>query len=254
MATSISMANNMKEGIVMKCMKCGTEFENANFCPKCGAPASYQQANPNFGNFQQPIKPKNSKLSILALIFSLTGCLFFVGIILAIIDLATQKKTEKHTLSIIAIIIGVIWLIFAVNISTNSSDKSSSTPSTQATVQPDSPVQPDTTQPESEQTEQTESESQPEISEEDFKASCQDFDYKTIARNPDNYIGQNFKLTVQVMSTANGGFFDDYDQYYKTYTADEYGNYFNDLVYVMDKQDTTSSSYLKILDKDIITV
>lgn len=39
---------------------------------------------------------------------------------------------------------------------------------------------------------------EPVISEDDFKSSCQQFSYKTIARNPDDYIGQNFVVDVKV--------------------------------------------------------
>ena len=55
---------------------------------------------------------KNSKLSVLALVFSILGCTFFVGIILAIIDL-TKKDGRKKTLSIIALVIAGIWLLSA---------------------------------------------------------------------------------------------------------------------------------------------
>ncbi|MCR5104168.1 MAG: DUF5067 domain-containing protein [Eubacterium sp.] len=53
---------------------------------------------------------KNSVLGILALIFSVLGCTFLIGVILAIIDL-TKNDGRKKALSIIALVISGIWLI-----------------------------------------------------------------------------------------------------------------------------------------------
>lgn len=55
---------------------------------------------------------------------------------------------------------------------------------------------------------------------EDFIASCQEFDYKAIARNPDQYIGQRFKVNVEIFDTFSGAWYADYDTYYKAYTDD----------------------------------
>ena len=56
---------------------------------------------------------KNSTLSILALIFSILGCTFLIGLILAIIDLS-KGDGRKKTLSIIALVISGIWLIVGI--------------------------------------------------------------------------------------------------------------------------------------------
>ena len=56
---------------------------------------------------------KNSTLSILALIFSILGCTFLIGLILAIIDLSNGDGRKK-TLSIIALVILGIWLIVGI--------------------------------------------------------------------------------------------------------------------------------------------
>ena len=56
---------------------------------------------------------KNSTLSILALIFSILGCTFLIGLILAIIDLR-KGDGRKKTLSIIALVISGIWLIVGI--------------------------------------------------------------------------------------------------------------------------------------------
>ena len=56
-------------------------------------------------NSEMPFTPnqqapqKNSTLSVLALIFSITGCLCFIGLILSIIDLVQRDNSKKHSLS-----------------------------------------------------------------------------------------------------------------------------------------------------------
>ena len=58
-------------------------------------------------------KEKGSTLGILALIFSVLGCTFMIGIILAIIDLC-KKDGKKKTLSIIALIVCGLWIVGAL--------------------------------------------------------------------------------------------------------------------------------------------
>lgn len=58
-------------------------------------------------------KQKSSKLGILALILSIVGCTFFIGIILGIIDLC-RKDGKKKTISIVAIAIGCVWLLIGL--------------------------------------------------------------------------------------------------------------------------------------------
>ena len=94
----------------------------------------------------------------------------------------------------------------------------------------------------------------PEMSEEEFKASCQEFNYKTIARNPDDYIGQNFVVDVSISQTINGEWYSGYDVYYKAYTNDEYDLWMGDFLYIIDCQNKDSESYLKVLEDDIIRV
>lgn len=103
-------------------------------------------------------------------------------------------------------------------------------------------------------TKTTESKEVPAMSEDDFKSSCQAFNYKTIARNPDDYIGQNFVADVKIFQTANGRWYSDYDVYYKAYTNDEYDLWLGDFLYIIDCQDKSSDSYLKVLDDDIVRV
>lgn len=221
------------------------------------------------------VPQKNSGLSVAALILSILGCSCFIGLILGIIDLVKKDKAHKHTLSVAAIVIAVIWIVLALAF--GGSDSSTSTTSDSSPAATEQTIEDDTTTDttvsdvneketsSSEEATQTttennsteinsETETVPAISEEEFKASCQPFDYKTIARNPDDYIGQNFVVDVKVFQTANGKWYSDYDVYYKVYTNDEYDLWMGDFLYVIDCQDKNSESYLKVLDDDIIRV
>ncbi|MCI6243977.1 MAG: DUF4190 domain-containing protein [Agathobacter sp.] len=86
----------------------------------------------------------------------------------------------------------------------------------------------------------------------EFIDSCQKFEYKKIARNPDDYIGQNFKVTVQIFSKSEDSLFT--DAYMKAYTDDGSGTYFDKMIYVFDEQDENSPDYVNVLENDIITV
>jgi hypothetical protein len=72
----------------MRCPVCKSRLEGGNFCTQCGAPT--------------PIRKESSVLAILAITFSATYFLGLIGVILAIVDLAT-KDGKKKTLSGIAL-------------------------------------------------------------------------------------------------------------------------------------------------------
>ena len=112
------------------CRECGKEVSDlAEKCPNCGAPIKAAQATPQVQPYQP--KEKNSTLGVLALIFSILGCTFIVGIILAIIDL-TKKDGRKKTLSIIALVICGIWLLIAIAGNSRKDDTQSAYKSTPA--------------------------------------------------------------------------------------------------------------------------
>lgn len=108
---------------IINCRECGKEVSDlAEKCPNCGAPIRIVQ--PVSQTTSSPLKNKNSKLGIIALIFSILGCSFIFGIILAIIDLC-QKDGRKKTLSIIALIICGIWTI-GITANSNNGDTNNS--------------------------------------------------------------------------------------------------------------------------------
>lgn len=146
---------------LIKCPECGKEISDlAEKCPNCGFPIkssnapypnmpSSNHANVNMPNnvnanpqqsYVQPIvvKPyqpesKNSKLGLAALILSILGCTFWLGIILAIIDLC-KKDGSKKVCSIVAICVSVFWLVLAVSVGRTENDSSTQNTGSMATT------------------------------------------------------------------------------------------------------------------------
>lgn len=117
---------------MIKCPECGKDVSDlAEKCPNCGFPVNStgnKTTNYNQGSYVQPVvvtpyqeKQKQSTLGIVALILSIIGCTFWLGIILAIIDLC-KKDNKKKTCSIIGLVIGCIWLLLIVFASASSDD------------------------------------------------------------------------------------------------------------------------------------
>lgn len=71
-----------------------------------------------------------STMSVIAFIFSLIGCLSFIGFILGIVDVS-QKDNRKKSLSIAAIVIGVLWIIAGISYGANSASSSGKVSSSQ---------------------------------------------------------------------------------------------------------------------------
>lgn len=106
--------------MLIQCTECGKEISDmAEKCPNCGCPIN---ANKSFDTnvYQNTVyvrpyesKKKVSVLSILALVFSVLGVTFFIGVILAIIDLC-KRDDRKKICSIIALVICGIWLVIGI--------------------------------------------------------------------------------------------------------------------------------------------
>jgi hypothetical protein len=90
----------------------------------------------------------------------------------------------------------------------------------------------------------------PAVSEEDFRASCETLDYKSLLRNPDEYIGKNVTVTVKISQVLSETYGD--EKYYRCYTDDSgSGFYYDDEYYIADdRYDGTP----KLLEDDIITI
>lgn len=95
----------------MKCNNCGTEYENARFCPECGAPANVPQTNvpnqaPQYRQQyqhgqpqipQQPLPQKKKKGCLVVTAIVLTT-IIFVALIVIIFggDKNTSKKPKEN--------------------------------------------------------------------------------------------------------------------------------------------------------------
>lgn len=215
---------------LIKCSECGKEIsDKAKTCPNCGAPVVQQNTLTQNDVIPPPIiknnKPEKKKGSCLKSIGIFFGAIILLGVIGNIIGGSKNNNSEKET-----------------------------TESTIETEESVTEIKESDVKTEEVIGESEESIEIPEISEEDFKASCQEFNYKTIARNPDDYVGQNFVVDVKILQVVNGKWYSDYDVYYKAYTNDEYNMWMGDFLYIIDKQDKESESHVNVLEDDIIRV
>lgn len=96
----------------------------------------------------------------------------------------------------------------------------------------------------------TETKDKEEESEEDYKASCQEYAYKTVLRNPEDYIGKRVKITVKISSVHKASLLND-EKYYFAYSNDEYDWWTGDRYGVFDRRKEQNP---KLLEDDIITV
>ena len=265
----------------MICQKCGKELnENFQVCPYCGSPIQQdvniqQNASYNYGNQQMPQSgsysygnqsnyaqqpKKKNTIGILSLILGIAGLLLscvIVGIVpaiaavvLGIIGIVKNNGKGQSIAGIVCGIIGILIFLFALIISgtTDTGSVADAQKQTEA-AEKQQKESSDSKYSESEKKDTKKSEEQ---MQKEFIDSCQEFDYKKIARNPDDYIGQNFKVTVQIYSKSEGGLFT--ESYMKAYTDDGSGTYFDKMIYVFDEQNDSSASHVNVLENDIITV
>lgn len=127
-------SNNPKEESeqnVVFCRVCG-EKNNAddNYCKSCASrlyKSNFETAFDDIGNKDK----KDSAMSIVSFILSIFGCMCYIGLIFAIIDLIAGKRERKHRFSIIAILLCIAWTIIFIFIGSRTSDEPYSEPATQ---------------------------------------------------------------------------------------------------------------------------
>lgn len=91
----------------------------------------------------------------------------------------------------------------------------------------------------------------PEISEDDYKAECQNVDYKELCRYPEKYEGTKIVVKVKVSQIIDANFSGS-EKAWRTYTDNSgYGFYADDEYYMLDNR---GGDAVKILEDDIITV
>lgn len=90
----------------------------------------------------------------------------------------------------------------------------------------------------------------PEETEEEYKASCEEYKYKDVLRNPEDYIGKRIKVTVKISSVHEASWLND-TKYYFAYSNDEHDWWLGDEYGVFDNRTEQNP---KLLEDDIITV
>ncbi len=240
----------------MKCPKCGNEQETGAFCTECGSPMNQertpaaQQSNAyGYGssvpNNQVPKKePFYTKTWLIVI-----ACLFLppIGIILMWI----AKKPKKM---ILRIILTVILALYTIGSVTNKTSENSTEQTTDSTVTQETTNNIDTSN--SQNTEASDSQEVSEAQEEttitpdEYKSQCQEVSYNDIMRNPDQYIGQKFKITAKIIVASQKW---STGTYYKAYTDDGSGMYLDKMVWIFDKRDENANDYIKLLEGDTVT-
>ena len=86
-------------------------------------------------------------------------------------------------------------------------------------------------------------------SEEEYKASCNEYAYKDVLRNPEKYVGERIKVTIQISSIHEASWLND-TKYYFGYSETDYGWYGNEYAVFDERYDNS----LKLLSEDVITV
>lgn len=258
----------------MNCPRCNAPNpDGQRFCGWCGAPLPPPQQDPNYGyrkpepnpnsnynysychqqqnqNFSQqngcyqpPQKPKAFERTWFIVIMCI--CIPPVGILL----LWISKRPRNIVVRVILTIFLVFYFMIGFGgLSSDNSDKDSSKSTKQETVSQEKSY--DKSNNESKKEDSSESTEEPQLSRDDYIAQCQEVDYNDIMRNPDQYVGQKYKITVQIFSASEKW---SAGTYYKAYTDDGSGSYFDKMVWIFDKRDENSEGYSKILEGDTVT-
>lgn len=241
---------------LIKCTECGKEVsDKATACPNCGAPIILkndedQENNISYQKKQIPEKKKESVLGIWGLIISFIMCIPIfplAGLIMCII--AVRDKTKKTTCAKIGIVLSILFLFVGVSIwgSDSSNDKQNIQNVESSNLEEEKNI---SSTPKPTETPEPTPTPEPIETKEEFISKCEEIPYKTLARNPEDYIGSYIVLDVKIEQILQGGFFDP-NQYYRVYTNDEYDLWLGDEYFMYDSR---VESDMKLLETDIIKV
>lgn len=86
--------------------------------------------------------------------------------------------------------------------------------------------------------------------EEEYKTTCEEYVYKDVLRNPEEYVGKRIKVTVKIASVHEASWLNNV-KYYFAFTNDEYDLWFGDMYGVFDMREEQNP---KLLEDDVITV
>lgn len=234
----------------MNCNKCGAPItDGMSVCNNCGAPVMRRNG----------IAIAGMILSIVALALSWIPYfglfLAIAGLVLSIIG-ATKRNASGKGRAIVGIVLGAIALCsaFFITLALSGSSSDSNIPSSSAT-----------------KTTVTTTMENLEQSREDFIASAIPLDFKAIARNPDNYVGQNFYYVCYISSARTAK---DKTKYFITYEVNRdeaqekfdkgwydsmsealrYSRNHDVCVWLYDNRKESDPYYEKILENDIVIV
>lgn len=92
-----------------------------------------------------------------------------------------------------------------------------------------------------------------ELTEEEYKAECQEYNYKNVLRYPESYIGNKIVLTVKITTVFSTSITNP-TKYYFAYSESEQGSgyYWGDRYAIFDKR--SNQGDLKLLEDDVIKV
>ena len=180
-------------------------------------------------------KKKTNELSMAAMVLGIMGlvlsCVYFgivpcfAGLILSIIALATKARGKGMAIAgLVTSIIGFFVFMFVLVVSVNNNNGEVK---------------------DSGYSDETKTETK-----EEFITSCQEYQYKVLARNPDDYIGSRIVVDVKITQILQGGLFDS-GEYYRVYTNDEYDFWSGDEFFM---NDCRVDDDVKLLEDDIIRV
>lgn len=152
----------------------------------------------------------------------------------------------------IAIIVLVILYAIGSSGSSSSSSSSSSVASSSKTESSASSVAvSNTAASESASSTAVSAPSEPEISEDEYKAACETIKYKDLCRYPDQYAGKKITITGKVQQIMDANWLSS-DKAWRVQTDnDGYGYYLDDEYYAIDKR---PSDAIKVLQDDIVVI
>lgn len=229
----------------MNCPKCNTPNPvGQKFCGNCGATLPQEPKKP-----KKPVESFNDKTWFVVLM-----CIFVppVGIIFSWRNKKPKNKIARIMLTIFLVFYSFSWFgaIFDGCTADDSDTKTTQTQDNSSKKSNDTAKSSDSNANDSNSSDGKGKDETPAISPEEYKAQCQELNYNDVMRNPDQYKGQKFKITVKIMSASHkisGA------TYYKAYTDDGSGYYMDKMVWIFDKRDEKEDGYTKILEDDIVT-
>lgn len=230
------------------CPICGAQNEdNRTICKECGFGMELEEENAT--NSKQEVvyrkQDKKTGFAVSSLILGIIGlilsCLIvgivpsIIGLIFGIVTLVNTDLKKDKAMSIIGIICSVISIFIATIVIVVAVMSGGS-------VSSNSDLKSDGNRKEENAIEKIQG-----ISRDQFISECEDFDYKSLARDPDGNKGKKIKVEVKVQQILQDGS----KTYYRVNMDDEYGFWSGGEFLMLDKRKDDKT---KILVDDVLKV